>query len=609
MCGIAGRAGTDPIPAEVFRPFLLAMNREQAGRGPDGEGIFLSMDGKIGLAHTRLAILDLSPAGAQPMGAENNRIWIAFNGEIYNFPELRAELERNGRSFATRTDTEVILALYAGEGEQSFRKLRGMFAFALYDKRTGDLFLVRDRYGIKPLYYWEGHREILFASTVKALDRSGRVPGVPEPSAWISFLLAGSVPAPITTIRDVRSIPPGHYGKFLGARGAFTLHSYYRLDFSRKSQASARDAAKEVRILMEDAVRAHLISDAPLGVFLSGGIDSSLLVAMASQGRKDPVVTLSVRFAEEKFDEGRFQRIVAERYRTEHREMVLREREVQEMFPAFFEKMDQPSIDGINTYAVSWAARKVGLKAVLSGLGGDELFCGYDSARMYRHVRKFLACPLIPTAAASIFGSFRKKYLRLGGVNGRGPTGAYLAFRGLYAPSELIPVFGEEAVAQAVNLVSRSSSDLTAKAPIDELTELEFRCYLLNQLLKDSDVMGMAHSVEIRVPFLDHLLVDYIAGLQPSCRYRKGMQKGLLADSCRDLLPDEIWTRRKQGFTFPLEDWLKGDLGRDVGRIRFREPNWQTLFEMSWRGFRSGREHWSRPYAWYVLDRLGVGTR
>lgn len=605
MCGIAGILNDRNL--DVNCP-LRAMTMAMAHRGPDDEGVEVLPVGDrwLGLGHRRLAVIDPSPAGHQPMSDPDRGNWITFNGEIYNFPELREELEREGVRFRSRSDTEVILALYVREGESSFRKLRGMFAFALSDERTGDLFLVRDRYGIKPLYYWENGKELLFASTVEALVRSGRVPNIPNPLAPVAFLLTGSIPSPMTTVRDVFSLPPGHYGKY--SKGKFSLHPYYRLDFSAKQDISYSEAASRVRDLFEDATVSHLLSDAPLGVFLSGGIDSSLLAAVASGARREPVTTLSVVFKEGKFDESRYQKMVSSRYGTDHRAVLLKEKDVLDMLSSFFGKMDQPTIDGLNTYVVSWAARKAGLKAVLSGLGGDELFCGYGSVGRYDWVKRLQKHPRLSAVVAGVLGRWRKSYLRLNGRIGTSPLGAYLAFRGLYSPSELIPVFGAEAVEETLAHLSRLSSDLTGSHSLDELSEMEYRHYLLNQLLKDSDVMGMAHSVEIRVPFLDHPLVDFVAALPPSYRYRRGRQKALLFDSCKDLLPDEIWDRPKQGFTFPFENWLREDLGKEMERVRFSDPRCQKVFKNSLSGFHSGREHWSRPYAWYVLQRSGLGN-
>jgi len=602
VCGIAGRVGTEPLPAEEITALLGVMIRKQAARGPDGSGIHVSGSGKSGLAHTRLAILDCSILGAQPMESRFGGLWITFNGEIYNFPELRKELEREGAVFRSRSDTEVILALFSRHGVSSFRMLRGMFAFGLLDEREGDLFLVRDRFGIKPLYYWESDGEILFASEVRALVASGRIPIVPDPAAAPAFLLTGSVPSPMTTVRDVRSVPPVQYLQF--AHGKPSIHRYYSSDYSSKVDLPPAEARITVRRLLEEAVISHLISDAPLGLFLSGGVDSSLLTALAASNRPEPVTTLSVNFREKEFDEEPFQALVARRYATDHRKISVTPDRIMEMLPAFFESMDQPTIDGLNTYVVSWAAGQAGLKAVLSGLGADEIFGGYEVVAKYPLVKKLQRVPLLAFGASRVLGALNRKYLRLQGDGMEGTLEAYLACRGMFGASELVPTFGKDAVEEAIGVLVQSARWLTSSDPMDEVAEMEFRYFLLNQLLKDSDVMGMAHSIEIRVPFLDHPFVDFVASLPPRVRYRKGSNKALLAESCGDLLPEEIWTRRKQGFTFPLDSWLRGPLGDELKRVRFSDDRLQQSFRCSLDGFLSGREHWSRPYAWFVLMRF-----
>jgi asparagine synthase (glutamine-hydrolysing) len=593
------------LDREVFRGLLESMGEAQTHRGPDGRGIFISPDEKVGLAHTRLAIIDLSRSGNQPMRGGSGEVWISFNGEIYNFPELRAELERAGVIFRSRSDTEVILELFSRYGASSFNRLRGMFALALYDGPTGDLFLVRDRFGIKPLYYAEGNGEIVFASNVKTLLESERVRREPDPLAPAAFLLSGSLPHPMTTLRDVRCLPPGSYARFSG--GKLSVHSFYTLDFSKKTEITQAEAARELRRLIEEAVVSHLLSDAPLGVFLSGGIDSSLLTALAAAYRNEPVTTLSVNFPDREFDEGPHQLAVASRCGTDHRTVRVTPEEVLARLPAFFGAMDQPSIDGLNTYVVSWAARKAGLKAVLSGVGGDELFGGYPFVRKYPWVKALLRFRPIVKGTAALLGSRYPKFHRLGGTMGHRSFGAYLAFRGLFGERELAPVFGEEQVNGALEILAEPSRRLTSRIPADEIAELDIECYLRNQLLKDSDALGMAHSIEIRVPFLDHPLVDFISALPANVRASGTAPKPLLARACGDLLPGEIWTRRKQGFTFPFERWMRRELKAEFRKTAFADPRQQAFFRKSLDGFLAGREHWSRPYAWYVLSRYLPG--
>ena len=328
--------------------------------------------------------MDLSKAGHQPM--KYGKLSITFNGEIYNFLELKKDLEKKGYKFKTKTDTEMILALYSEYGEKSFSMLRGMFAFGLWDDKNKKLFLVKDRYGIKPLYYFSDTEKLVFASTVKAITGSGLIPVVKNPKAYIGFLLFGSVPLPMTTIKDVFAIPAGNY-LVREADGRQKLVQYYdSLEFfHNKNNISFGKAAENVKQLLDKSINYHLISDAPLGVFLSGGLDSSVVAALAAQSRKNPITTLSIIFDEPEFSEQKYQRLVAQKIKSNHREIKITKQDFFNSFDEIFEAMDQPTIDGVNTFFIAKAAKEAGLKAVLSGLGSDEIFAAIRILRKRKY--------------------------------------------------------------------------------------------------------------------------------------------------------------------------------------------------------------------------------
>ena len=573
------------------------MNEVQKHRGPDDGGIFVDEKNGVALGHCRLSILDLTKAGHQPMEYKN--LWITFNGEIYNFLELKKELENKGYKFNTKTDTEVILALYAEYGEKSFSMLRGMFAFGLWDGEKQKLFLVKDCYGIKPLYYYSDNEKLIFASTVKALENSGIMPVQKNPDAYIGFLLFGSVPLPITTVKNVFAVPAGHYLE-INSRGNKKIVKYYDLldAFLKKSDDNFDTAKIKTRKLLEESIDLHLISDAPLGVFLSGGLDSSVIAALAAKNREKPIETLSIIFDEPEFSEQKYQQLVAQKIKSDHREIKITKNDFFDSFSEIFEAMDQPTIDGVNTFFIAKAAKQAGLKAVLSGLGADEIFLGYPHFRWAELLRKIQKLPKIlksPLKLGSLFGG---KYSKLSYFANDDILSFYLGIRGLFTPQETAKILNTN-IQEVNNFMDKLShqcpvdwtdtdegrqleqlQQLEQLHPINLLSYLELKFYLQNQLLKDTDFMSMYHSIEVRVPFLDHLLVEYVSGLSPAIKLGGDVNKALLVEATRDLLPQEIFTRPKMGFTFPFQKWLRETEKLPVGG------------------------HWSRSWAKTVLEKF-----
>ena len=651
MCGLAGLMRLDGRVTVEDVGAVLRMLDAQDHRGPDDWGLLLPdaaarsrelgpLLGRLDPAHVmtypverssattvlgvrRLAILDRSPRGRMPMGSANRRGWLAYNGETYNYRELRAELGP-AESFSSGSDTEVLLRAFDTWGEAALARLRGMFGLAYFQAGpTPTLLLARDRFGIKPLYWHEDRRRVLFASEVTAIVRGGLVPDEASGEALARFLEWGSVPSPLTTVKDVRALPPGHILK-ISSRGA-RVERYWDLDGAveaarRAAPRTAADAVVATRERLEESVRLHLVSDVPLGVFLSGGIDSSALAALAAEGRPQPLTTLSVAFEERALSEAAYARRMAARVGADHHEVLLRAPDVFADLSAFFAAMDQPTVDGLNTWCIARAAREAGLTVVLSGLGGDEVFWGYD------HLRRTAALGLARAVMAALPAAVRRGVTRLGPMAGAllarpgldrlaaleapTPPGVYHLVRGLFPRATVRDLLGAsegdlEAAAPALTGDARAGAGDLREA----LTRLEFSHYLGDQLLRDTDVMGMAHSIETRVPYLDHRLVETVLGLPAALKLDRARQKPLLLDALGDRLPREIWDRPKMGFTFPMAAWMR-ERAPELERLCLEDKRLQrSAVEAVWSAFAAGRSHWSRPWALLVLARFGPDRR
>ena len=612
MCGISGvfsRDGKSELHSAVE-----SMNAFQFSRGPDDDGIFVDEKNGVVLGHRRLSIIDLSSAGHQPFGYRSRKsksrsydLWLTFNGEIYNFPELKKDLANRGYSFTSRTDTEVVLALYAEYGPASFSKLRGMFAFALWDASAQKLFLVKDRYGIKPLYYYSGNSTLVFASTVGAIIASGLVYQEKNKDELIGFLLFGSVPLPATTFKNIQAVPAGHY-LVVKRNGEKNLVRYYDPlpAFAEKKDVSFEEAKNNVRSLLQESVNLHLISDAPLGVFLSGGLDSSVLATLAAKSRERPITTLSVDFDEEEFSEKKYQEMVAKKIGSDHRRIKIKATDFFNSFDDIFEAMDQPTVDGVNTFFIAKAAKEVGLKVVLSGLGSDEIFCGYQSFKKITTLaflgNLFTRAGFTPTPSLFLGDRAAKvSYLKYGN-----PIGPYLSVRGLFASEDIASILDitEEEVGRYVKNLAAELRIEDALRPIDALSYLEMYFYLQNQLLKDTDFMSMRHSVEVRVPYLDHVLVEYVSSLSPKLKLGRKTAKPLLVESVRDLVPDEVINRKKMGFTFPFEIWLKREVKDPSGFLIKHIIEENRIPSQIVDRFHAGKLHWSRFWAQIVLGKF-----
>ncbi|HEV2551854.1 MAG TPA: asparagine synthase (glutamine-hydrolyzing) [Stellaceae bacterium] len=575
MCGINGIFAYHSASSPPREDELLATRDYMRARGPDGSGIWWSADRRCGLGHRRLTILDLSDRASQPMVSDEGRYVVTFNGEIFNYRTLRDELESTGTRFRTTSDTEVLLHLYARDGVAMVHRLRGMYAFAIWDNARRELLLARDPYGIKPLYIANDGWTFRFASQVKAVLAGGRVSRDPEPAGMVGFHLFGSVPEPFTLYRDVRSLPAGHTQR-VDAAGPREPKCFARL--AEPLAAGAQDPAPagelhdRARDAVLDSIRAHLLADVEVGIFLSGGVDSGAVLGLMRDARQDNVRAITIAFAEFRgttADEAPLAARVANHYGATHIVREVRESEFRDDLPAILEAMDQPSIDGVNTWFVAKAAKEAGLKVALSGLGGDELLAGYSSfvdvPRWHRRFGPLAAIPGIGRFAALLirhlapgFARERPKALALLEYANRW-TGAYLLRRGLFLPTELPEIMDPGLVREGLHRLQpfrrlAQSLEPDPRSDVGRVCALESANYLRNQLLRDADWAGMAHSLEIRVPLVDFTLLGRLAPLVPV--FKPGVGKAVLAKAPTHALPDEILAKNKTGFGVPTGAWM-----------------------------------------------------
>ena len=607
MCGINGIHAYHYAANPIDRAELLRTRDHMAARGPDGKGLFVNDDGRIGFGHRRLAIIDLSETGAQPMASADGRLVVTFNGEIYNYRQLRLGLEGKGVRFKSQSDTEVLLHLYAAKGAAMVGDLRGMFAFAIWDTQSRTMFLARDPYGIKPLYYADDGWTFRFASQVKALLAGGGVSRDPDSAGWVGFHLFGSVPEPYTTWRAIRSLPAGAtlLVNRLGAGAPQTYHSVAGVYQAAAQTAGAADAAGDMaQAALLDAVAQHLIADVPVGAFLSAGIDSGALVGLMRDAGAQDIQTVTIGFEEfagAREDETALAAEVARLYGTRHTTRTVTKAEFEADLPRMIEAMDQPSIDGINTWFVAKATRELGLKVAISGLGGDELLGGYPSFQDIPHWVRVLRAPAripvlgklvrhigVPLADRLGMNPKAAGLLEYGGDY----AGAYLLKRALFMPWELAHVVGVDMLADGLRrlaplqLIEETLSPRPPSA-FARVATLESALYMRNQLLRDTDWASMAHSLEVRVPLVDSHLLAKVAPLTTRPAFDG---KRTLANAPRRPLPASVAHRVKTGFTTPIARWMQagiagGERAMATDGHRARKTAIATPWARDWSGY------------------------
>lgn len=579
MCGIAGIISQDGWSNEL-QGSLESMQAALRHRGPDDQGLWLNSARTVGLAHTRLSILDLTSGGHQPMISADGQIAITFNGEIYNFRELRTELERAGVFFKTHSDTEVLLKLYEKDGATMVNRLRGMFAFCIWDERTCTGLLARDPFGIKPIYYTEHAGRLFFASELRTLQNTKSLCRDLDPSALVNYFKTGSVAEPQTLLQNVFCLEAGHMLSWQA--GKLSNQRYWNIEFPG-SETTARAAAETVREALLDSLRAHFVSDVPVGIFLSGGIDSTALLALAKEiGQTNPA-TFSIGVDDTHLDESTLAAQTARHFDTDHHELRLTAELAGQSFTQFLNCTDQPSIDGLNSYTVSAFAKQQGMKVVLSGLGGDELFGGYPSFQQVpklAHLGKLAhQVPWLPALAGRIMerSARSSRSRRLGAFLQQAPTiqNAYRIFRGIFSPREAHILAARYTGCNVTNIEAIEKQKINDLNDLDAVSTCELSLYMRNQLLKDSDVMSMAHGLELRVPFVDRQLFEKISTIPAILRLRAGKQ--MLLEAVPEI-PEWVAKQPKRGFVFPFETWMGASWGeafRDVtNKMPCPNPTW-----------------------------------
>lgn len=601
MCGISALIQyRSDLPV---RKVIERMNNKMAHRGPDADGQFINEN--IGLGHRRLSIIDTEQSANQPMLSSNKNWVIAFNGEIYNYVELKAN-ELQEVQFQTESDTEVILELFDKYGTEAISKLKGMFAFVLHHIPSNETYVVRDRYGMKPLYYSIQKQGCLVASELRALLASDLVPRKFNRSALEEYIETQTVCAPNTLIEKVQLLEAGHYLHF--KRNEISKHCYYRLLSDTSYELSDRKTAQELlRSTMKESVEQHMRADVPFGAFLSGGIDSSLLVGLMSEVRSEKINTFQISFEEEAFDERKYAQLVAKKFSTNHHEINLSANEFLKDIPAAVSAIDFPTGDGPNTYAVSKAAKEAGITVAISGLGGDELFAGYPVFQYMTSIEKSFALKLsyplrksvaLLLSTVSSNRSLRKK-AELLGLRQADLAHAFPLVRKVWNANELLTRKTKYfEIEQNFRFIFEKNAPL-----LNRVSAAEIESYMQHVLLRDSDQMSMAHSLEIRVPFLDHNVVELATHLSNDLKYPTSPKK-FLTETFADILPDEVVNRKKMGFTLPWSVWMKNELKE------FTESGFQELYNQevvnekvlknAWNKFLMGSEEKSFISFWHL---------
>ncbi len=621
MCGISGILYSDPERI-VEREVIARMNGVIRHRGPDSDGFYLRP--QIALAMRRLAIVDLQ-TGDQPLANETNDIWIVFNGEIYNAPTLRTELEHRGHIFRTQTDTEVIVHLYEEHGADCVHHLRGMFAFAIWDEKRRRLLLARDRVGKKPLYYAEHDGALLFGSELKCLLQYPGFPREVDVDALHHFLTLQYVPDPQSALRHPRKLPPAH--RLIWEAGRLTIERYWQLDYREKWRAPEAELRAELRRQTEEAVRLRLMSDVPLGAHLSGGVDSAIVVGMMAGMMDRPVKTFSIGFREAAFNELSHARAVAEKFGSEHQEFIV-EPEALDLLPKLVEHFDEPFADAaaIPTWYLSKMTREH-VTVALNGDGGDEAFGGYQRyyadplADLYRLLPAALRhglldrlTHLLPRGSGPVESSIPAALRHLTRAADLPHSASVVRWGSFFTEDEKDDLYTPEMRA-AVHagpssaLLSESFARALADTRLDRTLSTDVQNYLPGALLPKVDRMTMAHSLEARSPFLDHQLLEFAARLPTTCKVRGTTTKRILRETFADMLPPSITQRSKMGFSVPLNLWFRNTLREPAREILFasdtrlhsylRRERMQAIFDEHVSG---KAEHGKRLWALLTLE-------
>lgn len=612
MCGIAAIV-CDSRHASNLESQAQIISDRLAHRGPDDSGIEIrrSLDQAVALIHRRLSIIDLSSRAHQPMSTTDKRFWIIFSGEIYNYRELRKEIQDANIPLSSESDTEVILNLYAMEGPDCLQKLRGMFAFCIWDELKGELFFARDRFGIKPLYYANQSGRLIIASEIKALLSSEFVSEEINEQAESIFLRRGSVPPPQTFYRNIQALEPGQFAKFDGKE--LKVQSYWKLSeaFQEASKNHHENSAIHIRDCLVESVKAHMVSDVPVAVFLSGGLDSTAIVASIRKFYSGHLKTISIVFPGTEWDESSLAKHAAERYSTDHTEVEISKQDFEQSLDDIFLAMDQPTIDGVNSYFVAKAAKQAAVKVALSGVGGDELLGGYrsfvDIPRLIRSLHLAQNLPNLSQHAASVaehlpvtWGAKLAELLKDRSLN---LNSIWYNRRAVFTEQQI------KSLVPGYKSVELPELPETLDDPFWSIAYLEMQHFMIPQLLRDSDVFTMHHGLELRTPFIDHVLLSSV--LKSGTWKRKGASsfKIALFKMLGDFVPAEHLRKGKRGFTLPFNKWLKEIIQNKNGsKNQISELLMKPEYQPHIQRFLKNKLHWSRLWALIVLDKFKNGS-
>jgi asparagine synthase (glutamine-hydrolysing) len=545
--------------------------------GPDGRGVYAHSIFAFG--HCRLSLIDLSNSASQPMLDDTNGNALIYNGEIYNFNEIKSALIKKGHQFVSHSDTEVILKAYKEWGNKAFEKFNGMFAFAIFDKSLNKIILVRDPNGIKPLYYFLENNQLIFASELKAFKELV----VDENNYWRElFLSYGFIPEPYTKYENVFMLEASSILEF--DLNTFKI-SKSIFQFQSESNVAYKNE-EDIKFSLLEAVNRHLISDAPIGLFLSGGIDSSILTILASAS-SNQINTLSINFNELEYSEKKFQDLMVDITQSHHHSFEINKKIFDDNISTIYQAYDMPSNDGVNTWFISKFAKENNLKAVLSGLGADEIFGGYPSFKRVSQLKKLHQFKNLVLSSLKVLPS---KFERLEFLKLDDHVSDYLLLRGFNSPSKVAKILDVDVNSVLLKLNEFRPNTTNKVETIDNVSTLEKNIYMRNQLLRDSDAMSMQHGVEIRVPFLDNEFLSLISSIKTEILFKISGQKSLLINAFKDVLPDDIWNRPKKGFQFPFKEWFK-----DSEFIKDKMSS--TLKQKEYDSFNIDNIHWSKIWA------------
>ncbi|CAA6807591.1 MAG: Asparagine synthetase [glutamine-hydrolyzing] (EC [uncultured Sulfurovum sp.] len=604
MCGIIGFINHNN-KIETLKAELNSAVLSLKHRGPNANKTYINNN--IGLGHTRLSIIDLDERSTQPMTADN--CTIVFNGEIYNYIELKEQLLAKGINFNTSSDTEVILRAYLYWGKEAFQKLNGIFAFSLYDKESNTLYLVRDPIGVKPLYYYQNKENIFFSSEIRALLSFKKIPKKISKEGLNGYLKYGSFQEPFSPIQNIKALDPGSYMS-IQLDSLETTHKPYHTIFD-KGATEAIDTKKLLKLYEESIIRQSR-SDVKTTIFLSGGIDSTAILALMKANNIDNISTTSIIFDEEEFSEDEYIQKTVDFYKVDHQPIKITENDIINNLDTFFDAMDSPSIDGFNNYMISKKVHEEGYKVAFSGTGGDELFVGYDEfQKVMKHQKHFNTLQKIPKPMRSgLYALLNKmpinKYfesLRLLFEKKE----AYFSSRGIFSNSSIEKMVHESAYHtwEENSLIDAQTTGKIQDSTYTKISYFEFNNYLKNTLLKDADQFSMAHALELRVPLLDIELSKYLLSIQDNDKLKEKYPKRLITETLEDILPPDLRFRKKTGFTFPFEKWMKTHLGDELERYFYHENN---IFEPKYlkeihNNYKKGQLNWARFWSIVVLNR------